>query len=118
MIADWSTPMAVAVPGRPGHLLVTTGILGALDADERRVLFAHEQAHLSRHHHRLVTVAGMAAAVNPLLIPVREAVAYLVERWADEEAADIVGDRGLTARAVARAALASTATEPSTVSWA
>jgi Zn-dependent protease with chaperone function len=113
VIADWSTPMAVAIPGRPGHLLVTTGILGALDADERRVLFAHERAHLSRHHHRLVTVTAIAAAVNPLLIPVRETVAYLVERWADEEAADIVGDRGLTAQAVARAALAGAAAGPS-----
>jgi hypothetical protein len=82
---------------------VTTGILCALDADERRVLFAHERAHLSYHHHRLVTAAAVAAALNPLLVPVREAVAYLVERWADEDAAATVGNRDLTARAVARA---------------
>jgi hypothetical protein len=112
VVADWATPLAVAIPGRPGHLLVTTGILGALDADERRVLFAHEQAHLSHHHHRLVTAAGVAAALNPLLIPAREAVAYLVERWADEEAATTVGDRDLTARAVARAALATAKPRP------
>jgi Zn-dependent protease with chaperone function len=106
VVADWATPLAIAVPGRPGHLLVTTGILRLLDADERRVVFAHERAHLSHHHHRLVAVTAAAAAMNPLLARVRDAVAYLVERWADEDAAAAVGDRGLTARAVARAALA------------
>jgi hypothetical protein len=106
VIADWSAPLAVAIPGRPGHLLITTGILKLLDARERRVLFAHEHAHLAHRHHRLVAVTAAAAALNPLLIPARDAVAYLVERWADEDAAAAVGDRALTARAVARVALA------------
>jgi Zn-dependent protease with chaperone function len=106
VVADWADPVAIAVPGRPGHILVTTGILKALDPAERRVLFAHERAHLTHHHHRLVAVTAAAAALNPLLAPAREAVAYLVERWADEDAAAEVGDRALTARAVARAALA------------
>jgi Zn-dependent protease with chaperone function len=108
LVADWTEPMAVAVPGRPGHVLVTTGLLRELSADERRVVFAHEHAHLRHRHHMLVLVSAAAAAVNPLLIPARQAVGYLVERWADEEAAAEVGDRGLAARAVARAALATT----------
>jgi hypothetical protein len=112
VVADWSAPLAVALPGRPGHLLVTSGILRLLDADERRVLFAHERAHLDRRHHRLAVLTAAAAAVNPLLIPVRETVSYLVERWADEDAAAVVGDRELTARAVARAALATVAKGP------
>ncbi|MEU8606973.1 M48 family metalloprotease [Actinoplanes sp. NPDC048791] len=112
VVADWSAPLAVAVPGRPGHLLVTSGMLRLLDTDERRVLFAHERAHLARGHHRLVALTAAAAAMNPLLIPVRAAVAYLVERWADEDAAAAVDDRGLTAKAVARAALATIDTEP------
>ncbi|MCU7724339.1 M56 family metallopeptidase [Actinoplanes sp. KI2] len=109
VVADWSAPIAVAVPGsrrRPGHLLVTSGILRSLSPDERRVVFAHERAHLAHRHHRLTAAAGAAAAVNPLLIPVRAAVEFLAERWADEDAAAEVGDRGLAARAVARAALA------------
>jgi Zn-dependent protease with chaperone function len=112
VVADWVVPLAVAVPGRPGHLLVTTGMLRLLDDDERRVVFAHEQAHLTHRHHRLVACAAAAAAVNPLLIPVREAVAYLVERWADEEAAAVVDDRNLVAQAVARAALATAGQGP------
>ena len=109
VVADWSAPMAVAVPGRAGvagHLLVTTGMLRLLDPAERRVVFAHERAHLRHRHHLLVTAVAAAAAVNPLLTGVREAVTFLVERWADEEAATAVGDRRLAARAVARAALA------------
>lgn len=112
VVADWAEPMAVAVPGRPGHLLVTTGMLRLLDADERQVMLAHERAHLAHRHGRLVALAGAAAALNPLLIPLREAVTYLVERWADEDAAAAVGDRDLTARAVARAALATVSAAP------
>jgi hypothetical protein len=106
VVADLAAPMAVAIPGRPGHLLVTTAILRLLDKPERQVMFAHERAHLRHRHHTFVVAAAAAAAVNPLLIPAREAVGYLVERWADEEAATEVGNRDLTARAIARAALA------------
>lgn len=106
VIADLGAPMAVAIPGRPGHLLVTTAILRLLDRREQQVLFAHERAHLRHRHHIFVVAAAAAAAVNPLLIPAREAVSYLVERWADEDAAAEVGNRDLTARAIARAALA------------
>jgi hypothetical protein len=116
VVADWSEPLAVAVPGtirRRGRLLMTTGILKLLDADERRVVLAHERAHLERGHHRLTAATAVAAALNPLLIPVRDAVDYLVERWADEDAATEVGDRRLTAQAVARASLAAT-TRPGT----
>lgn len=115
VVADWSAPLAVAVPGRrgrDGHLLVTAGMLRLLDADERRVVFAHEQAHLVHRHHRLVAAAAAAAALNPLLVPVRDTVAYLVERWADEDAAVAVDDRDLTAQAVARAALATVGSGP------
>jgi Zn-dependent protease with chaperone function len=106
VIADWAVPLAVAVPGRPGHLLVTTGMLRGLDTHERRAVLAHERAHLHHRHHVAVALAASAAAVNPLLRPVRDTVTYLVERWADEVAATAVDDRGLVARAVARAALA------------
>ncbi|WP_033345244.1 M56 family metallopeptidase [Catenuloplanes japonicus] len=106
VIADWAAPYAVAVPGRPGHVLLTTGLIRLLTPAERRVVLAHEQSHLSRRHHRITAAAAVAAALNPLLIPVRDAVSYLVERWADEDAAAAVGDRHLTARSVAKAALA------------
>lgn len=105
VVAASPRPQAFAVPGRPGRIVVTSAMLAALCADERRVLLAHERAHLSHRHALLVGAVTLAAAANPLLVPVRRAVAYLVERWADEQAATAVGDRDITARALARAAL-------------
>jgi hypothetical protein len=109
VVADWDTPMAVAVPGQPGHVLVTSGMLRLLAPPERRAVLAHERAHLSHHHYRAAGLVAAAAKINPLLIPLRTTVTYLLERWADEEAAAQVADRGVVARAVTRAALAAAA---------
>jgi hypothetical protein len=53
-----------------------------------------------------VQLARLAAAANPLLLPVSRAVDLAVERWADDAAARTVGDRITVARALAAAALA------------
>ncbi|GAA5020420.1 M48 family metalloprotease [Streptomyces siamensis] len=110
-------PYAHALPGRAGtaRILVSTGMLAGLDSRERRVLFAHERAHLAGRHHRYLLLAGLAARANPFLRPLRTAVAYTVERWADEEAAAAVGDRRTAARAIARAALISRPAPASTL---
>ncbi|MEV5384534.1 M56 family metallopeptidase [Streptomyces sp. NPDC052721] len=105
IVAASQVPRAFAIPGRPGRILVTSAMLSALGPAERRVLLAHERAHLTHRHGLLVSAVTLAAAADPLLEPVRAAVAYLVERWADERAAAVVGDRRTTARAPARAAL-------------
>jgi len=105
-------PHAVAVPARGwgrGNIVVTSGMLAALDHQERSVLLAHERAHLRRGHHRQQVIVDAAAALNPLLRPVRDIVAFLLERDADEVAAEQVGSRALAARSLARAALATTA---------
>ncbi|EGG47363.1 integral membrane protein [Streptomyces griseoaurantiacus M045] len=101
-------PYARTLPARGsrrGRIVVSTGMLAALGPSERRALFAHERAHLGARHHRHLLLAGLVARANPFLRPLRTGVAYSVERWADEEAAARVGDRRVTARAVARAAL-------------
>jgi Zn-dependent protease with chaperone function len=92
--------------GQPGHIVVSAGMLRALTAPQRRAMLAHERAHLDRRHPGLLTLAQFAAAANPLLVPVRDAVSFLCERHADELAADEVGDRVLVAEALAAAALA------------
>jgi beta-lactamase regulating signal transducer with metallopeptidase domain len=99
-------PIAYALPGRPGRIVVSTGMLGSLDASERRALLAHERAHLTGAHYLFVTAVELAAALNPLLRPLRGTVRFAVERWADEVAAEGVGNRALAARAVGKAALA------------
>lgn len=108
VVAASPLPQAFAIPGNgraPGRILVTSGMLRALEPAERRVLLAHERAHLTHRHALMSTAVALAAAADPLLAPVRATVAFLVERWADEQAADAVGDRSTTVRALARAAL-------------
>ncbi|WP_037621522.1 M56 family metallopeptidase [Streptomyces aureus] len=112
VVAASPSPQAFAIPGRPGRILVTAAMLSALEPAERRVLLAHERAHLTHRHAVLSTAVALAAAANPLLTPVRDTVAFLLERWADEEAASAVGDRNTTARALARAALVSQRARP------
>ena len=78
---------AFAVPGRPGHIVVSTTLLRSLDPGERRAVLAHERAHLTHRHHLHHTLAHLAAAANPLLHRVPAALAMCTERWADEDAA-------------------------------
>jgi Zn-dependent protease with chaperone function len=111
-VLELDAPTAFAVPGDPGHIVVSRGMLDALDDEGRAVLFAHEQAHLDQRHHRLVRIAECAATVVPLLRPVLAAVHFATERSADEAAVEVVGDRVAVARAIARAALAGSASAP------
>lgn len=111
-IVPTSTPMAMTLPGRFGRIVVSTGMLGCLEADERRVLFAHEHAHVRHRHYRFLAIADLAASALPVLRPVRRQLRHATERWADETAAAELGDRRLVARAIARAALASDAHTP------
>lgn len=98
-------PVAFAVPGRRGGVVVGHRVMEALDRDERRAVLAHELAHLRFHHHRHVRTAGVCAAVLPYLAPVAAAVRFGTERWADEAASEELGSRRTVARAIARVAL-------------
>ena len=103
---------AYALPGRPGRIVVTAGMLSALDERGRAALLAHERAHLAGFHYLFTSAVRLAATANPLLRPAARAVEYTVERWADERAAIVVGDRRLVAHAIGRAALAAKANRP------
>ncbi|MEV7681348.1 M56 family metallopeptidase [Streptomyces sp. NPDC088341] len=98
-----------------GRVVVSTGMLDCLDTRERAALLAHEQAHLSGGHHRYLLAVRLAARANPLLRPLRAAVAYTTERWADEEAARVTGERTVVARAIGKAALVSRGTPTPTL---
>ncbi|MFF8929493.1 M48 family metalloprotease [Streptomyces longwoodensis] len=108
IVVSSPVPQAFAVPAtrqEPGRIVVTAAMLAALEPGERRILLAHERAHLGHRHALYCTAVALARAANPLLTPVSTTVAFLVERWADESAAGSIGDRTGTARAIARAAL-------------
>jgi Zn-dependent protease with chaperone function len=103
------TVPAYTMPARTGAIVVSTGMLRLLRADERRALLAHEAAHLRHHHASYLLVARLAAAGNPLLRPIARDVRLAVELWADQVAADEVGDSRIVAQALARASLAAAA---------
>ncbi|MEO8696823.1 MAG: M56 family metallopeptidase, partial [Acidimicrobiales bacterium] len=105
-VVQSDSPTAFAVPGRHPHVVVSTGMLDLLDADEQRAMLAHERAHLRHHHHRLIIATEVAASMlPPLWFPARR-VRFATERWADQDAAREIGDATIVARAIARAALA------------
>ncbi|MFJ8494489.1 M56 family metallopeptidase [Streptomyces sp. NPDC094038] len=109
-------PYAYALPGGPrDRIVVSTAMLARLASRERRAVFAHERAHLAARHHRHLLIVLLAARANPFLLPLRNAVAYTAERWADEEAAQAVGSRRAVARAIGMAALASRGTPSPTL---
>ncbi|MGW4482925.1 M56 family metallopeptidase [Amycolatopsis sp. NPDC004368] len=103
VVLPTAEPIAFAAAGR---IAVSSGLLAALDAGERRALFAHERAHLALRHHFFAAGLTVASALNPLLRPLGTAARFALERWADETAAAHVGDRRVVATAVAKAALA------------
>ncbi|MFB7664662.1 M48 family metalloprotease [Kitasatospora sp. NPDC056138] len=102
----FALPGPLARPADPGRIVVTTGMLRALTGPERAVLLAHEQAHLGARHHLFLAATEYATVLHPALRPLRAPLGFQLERWADEVAARVTGDRTLTARAVGRAALA------------
>ena len=113
VVAD-AVPQAFAVPGRTistrpsaraGRILISTGLLRSATVSDRRVVLAHERAHLRHRHHHYRALVDIAAALNPLLSGARSTTAYLVERWADESAATATGSRAGTATALATVAL-------------
>ena len=105
VVVEGSQPSAFAIPGRPGRIVVSRPLLRLLSPDERRVLLAHERAHLAAGHHWHRGAVALAIAANPLLAPLAGAITYATERWADERAAATLGNRRGAARAVARVAL-------------
>ncbi|MFB7588727.1 M56 family metallopeptidase [Streptomyces sp. NPDC056169] len=108
-VIDDDRPDAFALPGGPrgtGRIVVTAGMLRALDSHEREALLGHERAHLAGRHHLFLGLARLAGWCHPALAAVVPHVSFAVERAADETAARACGDRRLAARAVGRAALA------------
>lgn len=96
---------AYTLPGVDGRIVASTGLLRALTPAERRVVLAHERAHLAARHDLLHCVAMVAVRLHPALLPLRSTLHFTVERWADEAAVAETGDRVVAARAIGKAAL-------------
>jgi len=111
-VAHSHKPFAVTLPGRAGQIVISTAMVDLLDDDEQRIVVAHEQAHARFRHDRYLLTAELAAAALPPLRALAMRVNYSIERWADEAAAAVCGDRKLVAITLGKVALQ---TNPPTV---
>ncbi len=105
VVIDELRPIALALHGRPGSVVVSTGLLDRLTRQERMAVFAHETAHLELRHHRPRIATAVACRIAPILQPLKWAVEYATERAADEVAARAVGSRKIVANAIVATAL-------------
>lgn len=89
-VLDHPVPVAYCLPGFRSRLVVSAGVLDALDPPRVRAVLAHEQAHL-RERHDLVVLPFVAwGATAPFvrgMVCAQVAVAALIEMRADDVAA-------------------------------
>jgi Zn-dependent protease with chaperone function len=88
-LVDHPQPAAYCVAGRDPTVVLTTGAVQALDADQLAAVLAHERAHLTGRHHRLIAMARIGRQVLPFMPLMRDAdaqVARLAEMHADDAA--------------------------------
>jgi Zn-dependent protease with chaperone function len=88
-VVDHPQPAAYCVAGRHPTVVLTTGAVQALDADQLAAVLAHERAHLTGRHHRLIAMARIGRQVLPFVPLLRDAdaqVARLAEMHADDAA--------------------------------
>lgn len=107
-IAPSQKPYAVTLPGPAGQIVISTAMVDLLDDDEQRIVVAHERAHALYRHDRYLLTAELAAAALPPLRALTRRVNYSIERWADEAAAAVCGDRRLVAITLGKVALQTT----------
>jgi Zn-dependent protease with chaperone function len=88
-LVDHPEPAAYCVAGRHPTVVLTTGAVQALNADQLAAVLAHERAHLTGRHHRLIAMARIGRQVLPFVPLMRDAdaqVARLAEMHADDAA--------------------------------
>jgi Zn-dependent protease with chaperone function len=82
-------PLAYSIGGRAGFIVATDGLTAHLSDREILAVMAHERAHLSGGHHRILVVTtalARALALVPLFARAPAAVATLLELAADRAA--------------------------------
>jgi Zn-dependent protease with chaperone function len=89
VLVEHDQPAAYCIAGRQPTVILTTGAVQALDPGQLDAVLAHERAHLTGRHHRLLAMARIGREVLPFLPLMRAAegqVARLVELHADDAA--------------------------------
>jgi len=101
-------PWAVTLPGSAGRIVLSAGLIAALDQREAGVVLAHERAHARFRHDRFILLGELAAGLLPPLRWLASRLRFSLERWADEVAADECGDRRFVALTIGKVALIAT----------
>ncbi len=88
-VVDSAVPVAYCLPGLRPRLVVSRGVLTALEEDEVRAVLDHELAHVVQRHDLVVLPFVALSSTFPQLPAVRRAegsVSLLVEMLADDRA--------------------------------
>ena len=104
IVLDEPRPVAYCVAGRAATIVITSGALAVLDAEQLAAVLAHERAHLAGRHHLLIALTrGLAATFPavPLFTQGPAEIARLAEMCADDTAARASGRRTLLAALLA-----------------
>lgn len=94
VVLDVDEPAAYCVAGKPHTVVVTRGVLAALDDHHLDAVLAHERAHLTGRHHLILALTRGLATVLPritLFTIGAVEVARLLEMIADDAAALVHG---------------------------
>lgn len=106
LVLEHAVPSAYCLPGPRREIVLTSGALQVLDAEELTAVLAHEEAHLRGRHHLVIAAArGLRRAFPfvPLFRWAVQDVAELLEMLADDEASRR-SDRLVVATALVRLA--------------
>ncbi|MFI1912676.1 M56 family metallopeptidase [Nocardia sp. NPDC020380] len=90
VILEVDQPAAYCVAGKPHTVVVSRGVLAALDEQHLEAVLSHERAHLAGRHHLLLGLTRGLATVMPrinLFTLGAAEVAWLLEMVADDAAA-------------------------------
>jgi len=110
LVVDDSAAVAYCLPGRREQIVLTSGVLAALDDDQLAAVLAHERAHLRERHDLVLTATAALQRAFPRVRAFRDAhtaTTRLIEMLADDVAARR-NDRLTIATALVRLAEAST----------
>jgi Zn-dependent protease with chaperone function len=105
-VLEAARPLALAVGWRRPVVLVSEGLVSAVDAATLAAVVAHERAHIARGDTRWAAVERLAARLLPARVadPLLARVHLAREQVCDAAAAEVVGSRVVVARALTRVA--------------
>lgn len=98
-------PVAFAVPLGAGQIVISDGLVAALEPSELAAVVAHEASHIRHRHDRHLLAAVVVQHAYGWLRPVVASTATVqlaIERWADEDAAGTPERRPVVRDALAK----------------